>query len=293
VQSPFDGGTMKSDDATMAAYAQYLLKFVQAYAQQGIPVEAVSPQNEPSYLGNYPTCGWSPKTYAKFVGQFLGPAAAAAGMTTKIMVGSFNGGTSDPGIVSTVMGDATARDYVNVLGFQWGMVDKVGGAKAYDVPIWQTEHKCGNYPWESPFNANLAPNDQAYAVESWGLIRDWIRAGVTAYSAWNMVLDTVGVGIDTNRVWPQDALLTVDTTTKTLNITPAYYVFRHFSQFVVTGAKVVATSGCDAVAFKNPDGSVVTVMFNSGAAKTATVAAAGKKLQFAMPANGWSTVVAR
>jgi glucosylceramidase len=293
VQSPFDGGTMKSDDATMAAYAQYLLKFVQAYAQQGIPVEAVSPQNEPSYLGNYPTCGWSPKTYAKFVGQFLGPAAAAAGMTTKIMVGSFNGGTSDPGIVSTVMGDATARDYVNVLGFQWGMVDKVGGAKAYNVPIWQTEHKCGNYPWESPFNANLAPNDQAYAVESWGLIRDWIRAGVTAYSAWNMVLDTVGVGIDTNRVWPQDALLTVDTTTKTLNITPAYYVFRHFSQFVVTGAKVVATSGGDAVAFKNPDGSVVTVMFNSGAAKTATVAAAGKKLQFAMPANGWSTVVAR
>jgi glucosylceramidase len=38
----------------------------------------------------------------------------------------------------------------------------------------------------------MAPNDQAYAVESWGLIRDWIKAGVTAYSTWNMVLDTVG-----------------------------------------------------------------------------------------------------
>ena len=57
----------------------------------------------------------------------------------------------------------------------------------------------------------MAPNDQAYAVESWGLIRDWIKAGVTAYSAWNMVLDTVGVGIDSTRVWPQNALLTVDT----------------------------------------------------------------------------------
>jgi glucosylceramidase len=139
----------------------------------------------------------------------------------------------------------------------------------------------------------MAPNDQAYAVESWGLIRDWIRAGATAYSAWNMVLDTVGVGIDTTRVWPQDALLTVDTTAKTLNVTPAYYVFRHFSQFVAPGAKVVATSGGDSVAFKNPDGSIVTVLYNSGAAKTVTVAAAGKNLQFAVPANGWATVVAR
>ena len=39
----------------------------------------------------------------------------------------------------------------------------------------------------------------------------------------------------THRAWPQDALLTVDTSKKTLNITPAYYVFRHLSQFVVPG----------------------------------------------------------
>ena len=294
VPSHFDGGSMKNDDATMAAYAQYLIKFVAAYAEQGIAVEAISPQNEPSYTGTYPTCGWSQGTYKKFVGQFLGPAVASAGMTTKIMLGSFNGASADYGIVGSVMGDATARGYIDVLGFQWGMQSMVANAKAYHLPIWQTEHKCGNYPWVvPPFNAAMAPNDQAYAVESWGLIRDWIRAGATAYSAWNMVLDTVGVGIDTSRVWPQDALLTVDTTAKTLNITPTYWVFRHFSQFVATGAKVVATSGGDSVAFKNPDGSIVTVLYNSGAAKTVTVAAAGKKLQFAVPADGWATVVAR
>jgi glucosylceramidase len=139
----------------------------------------------------------------------------------------------------------------------------------------------------------VAPNDQAYAVESWGLIRDWIKAGVTAYSAWNMVLDTVGVGIDSTRVWPQNALLTVDTSAKTLIVTPTYYVFRHLSQFVAPGAKVVATSGGDALAFKNTDGSIVAVMFNASAAKTMTVAVAGQKLRFAMPANGWATVVAR
>jgi glucosylceramidase len=290
--SPFDGGTTKDDDTTLAALAQYFVKFVQAYGQQGIAIEAIAPQNEPRYTGNYPTCNWPTATYTKFVGQHLGPAVAGAGLSTKIMLGTVNGGGADPEIVTSVMADVAARRYVKVLGFQWGILGKVGHALSYHLPIWQTEHRCGNYPWEKPFDATAAPNDQAYAVESWGLIRDWINAGVTAYSAWNMVLDTVGVGIDTTRVWPQNALLTVDTQAKVLHITPTYYVFRHLSQFVATGAKVVATQGGDALAFRNPNGSLVAVMYNSGAEKTMTVAIAGRKLQFAMPGNGWATVVA-
>jgi glucosylceramidase len=293
VASPFDGGTMKGDDATLAVYAQYLIRFVQAYAEQGITIEAISAQNEPSYTGNYPTCGWSAATYTKLIGQFLGPAVASAGLATKIVLGTFNGGGSDASIVGSVMGDAAAGSFIKAFGYQWGMQSNVAATKSYNLPIWQSEHKAGNYPWVTPFNAQMAPNDQAYAVESWGLIRDWIKAGATAYSAWNMVLDTVGVGIDTTRVWPQDALLTVDTAARTLNITPTYYVFRHFSQFVVPAARVVATSGGDALAFRNPDGSVVAVMYNSGSAKTMTVAVAGKMLQFAMPGGGWATVVSR
>ena len=143
----------------------------------------------------------------------------------------------------------------------------------------------------SPFNANMAPNDHAYGVESWGHIHDWINAGVTSYNAWNTVLDTAGKNIDSVRPWPQNALMTVNTSSKALTITPAYYVFRHCSQYVSAGAKVVATSGSDSLAFKNPDGSIVTVMYNSGAASTYTLAVGSKKLQFAMPANGFATVV--
>ena len=290
---PFDGGTMKKDDATLKALSQYLIKFVQAYAEQGISIGVISPQNEPGYSGTYPTCGWAPATYATFVGQYLGPGIASAGLTTKIMLGTFNGGSGDTSIVSAVMSDATAKGYIRVLGYQWGMDINVSSAKQYNVPIWQTEHKCGNYYWTTPFNPNMAPNDQAYAVESWGLIRDWIKAGVTSYSVWNMVLDTVGFSLDTTHPWPQNAILTVDTSAKKLIITPAYYVFRHFSQFVAPGATVVGTTGGDAVAFKNADGSIVAVAYNSGAAKTMTVSIANKKLQFAMPGNGWATVVSR
>jgi glucosylceramidase len=108
-----------------------------------------------------------------------------------------------------------------------------------------------------------------------------------------MVLDTVGTGIDAGRRWPQNALLTVDRTAKTLTATPAYYVFRHFSQYVSPGAKRVATSGTalDMLAFKNADGSIVAVLYNSGtAARTTTLSIGGARLQFSIPASGFATV---
>jgi len=293
--SPFDGGTMKGDDATLQALATYFVKFVQEYAKQNITVEAVAPQNEPNYQQNYPSCVWAPATYTKFIGSFMGPAFTTAGLTTKIMLGTMSNPDSgkDMSIVSSVMGDPAAKGFIKVIGMQWGMIAGVPAAKNFGVPIWQTEHKCGNYPWMSGYVMSAAPNNQAYAVESWGLIRDWVKAGVTAYNAWNMVLDTVGKGIDTTRDWAQNALLTVDTGAKKLNITPAYYVFRHVSQYVEPGAKVVATTGGDALAFKNPNGTIVTIMYNSGAAKTTIVSAGGKKMQFMIPATGWATVTSQ
>ena len=287
---------MKTDDATMKAFAQYLIKWVQAYQAMGVTVEAIAPQNEPNFGQNYPSCLWGTSTYVAFVGKYLGPAITTAGINTKIMLGTMSNDAAgkDPSIMTGVMADATAKPYIKVLGLQWGMLSQLSTARSYNLPLWQTEHKCGNYPWiTSPAYKPTAPNDQAYAVESWGLIRDWIKGGVTAYSAWNMVLDTVGKGIDTTRDWAQNALLTVNTSSKTLNATPAYYVFRHLSQFVDPGAKVVATSGGDALAFRNPNGSIVTVLYNSGGTKTTIVQASGKKFSFSMPGMGWATLVSQ
>jgi glucosylceramidase len=112
-----------------------------------------------------------------------------------------------------------------------------------------------------------------------------------------MVLDTGGLSIESkttgDREWAQNALLTVDAATGKLNATPAYYVFRHVSQYVDAGASVLATTGGDALAFKNPDGSITTIIFNSEAAKTLTVAVGGRKLQFQIPGDGWATLIAK
>jgi glucosylceramidase len=232
-------------------------------------------------------------SWVKALGQ------AMKDINVKVMLGTLsNAGDNsrtDLDISSAVLADATAKSFISVVGVQWGVLDKVNSGTSFSgLPVWATEHKCGNYPWNPSgypsYNNSQAPNDQAYGVESWGYIRDAINKGkVTSYSAWNMVLDKAGLGNDTSRDWKQDALLVADG--GKVNPTPAYYVFRHFSQFVQPGAKVVSATGGDTVAFKNADGSIVAVMYNSGAANSSyTVSIGGKKLQFAMPASGWATV---
>ena len=305
--SYYDGGNYVSgNSADLNAYAQYYTKWVTDYKAAGINVELVSPQNEPGYDQNYPSCLWDQATY---VAWFKVLGAAMQSINVKLMLGTLsNAGDNnrtDLDISSAVLADSTAKGYATVVGAQWGVLDKVNGGQTFGgLPVWATEHKCGNYPWNPStgcgessdscpaYNSTQAPNDQAYGVESWKYIRNAITKGkVTAYSAWNMVLDKVGLGIDTSRDWRQDALLVVDGSVKT---TQAYYVFRHFAQFVQPKAVVVGTTGGDAVAFKNPDGTIVAVMYNSGAAKaTYTVKIAGKLLQFSMPANGWATVVSQ
>jgi glucosylceramidase len=252
-------------------------------------VEIVSPQNEPNYQQNYPSCHWETATYVKFVGSFLGPALITANLTTRVMNGTLSNPSGDADIGASVLKDSTAKGYCKAIGVQWGMADasQVNTLKnlAGGMSMWLSETKCGG----TTGSTAPAPNDFNYGKDTWGYIRDAIKNGLTAYNAWNMVLDKGGLGIDDTRKWPQNALLVADS--GTLTQTPAYYVFRHFSQYVDPGAKVVSTSGGDAVAFKNPDGSLVAVMFNSGSANSNyVVSIGGKKLQFAMPASGWATV---
>jgi len=291
--SPFDGGAMKDDEATLQAYARYLTRFVAEYESEGISIEAVSPQNEPSYEQHYPSCLWTPALYTKFIAEYLGPTLAVAGLTTKVMLGTLSKDTSEPNdneVAFSVRDDAVAPEFIGVIGLQWNMLSVAANMtqQTTGLPLWQTEHKGGNYPNGLYSPNQTAPNDHAYAVESWGLIQAWIQAGVNAYYAWNMVLDEAGVNDDTSSPWSQNALLVVDG--KQLIKTPAYYVFLHLSQFVAPQAQVLGSTGGDALAFKNPDGSIITVVYNADAAKRLVVAVNDTKLAFDMPGNGWATL---
>src|SRR5260370_24284822 len=92
--------------------ANYYVKFLQAYKTYGIPVTWVSPQNEPRYCPyptSYPTDCIADTPEATIIGQHLGPAIQAAGLTTQIHV--FDHNWLEYSYALNVLSDPTANSY--------------------------------------------------------------------------------------------------------------------------------------------------------------------------------------
>ncbi len=297
-------------------YADFFVAWIQAYEAQGIPIDSVMPQNEPGWAQSYPTCAWGPATdsvdssgnitgpvtLGTFVDQYLFPTLDAAGLGTNVWFGTLSNNSVFNDYWSDMAGKASFNRIVGG-ALQWETQASIDTVLNSGKLVMQSEHKCGNYPWLSAkatsaadanrdnFLESMAPNNQAYGEESWDLMKSWIEDGANIYSAWNMVLDKYGWNLDQVRPWPQNAMLAVDTDAKTLTVTPYYYVFRHLAQYVDVGAVRIGVSGGNALAFKNPDNSIVTVMFNEGTSTSdTTLSIDGTMVQFQVPARGWATV---
>ena len=78
------GGTMRR--RYMSSYADYFVKFLKGYEAEGVPVQAVTVQNEvdTDQDGAMPACSWPQEYEADFVRQNLGPAIVKSGLKTKI-----------------------------------------------------------------------------------------------------------------------------------------------------------------------------------------------------------------
>jgi glucosylceramidase len=318
----FDGGVMRNEANVLKAHALYFSKFITAYEAEGIPISAVCPQNEPGYTRSYPTCGWGPYNYddgkntkgdktdpeflSTFVADHLYPQLQTDHPKTEVWFGTLSNANTAPSYWNGMKTKAgtNAKTMIKGLGLQWNNEVLVKENTNAGYFVFCSEHQCGNYYWKTKitsidqadstnFFATQAPNNFAYGLESWRLFKTWILDGAQAYSAWNMVLDTKGINLNTALEWPQNALLVVDRSAKTLTATPYYYVMRHIAQYVDSGAVRLGTTGGEALAFKNPNASTVVIAYNSGSsAAQTTIAVGGKNYKLSIPGPGWATLVA-
>ena len=67
-----------------APLAGYFVKFIQAYARRGVPIDAITPQNEPGHATHYPGGNLAASDEATLISRFLVPALSAAGIHPKI-----------------------------------------------------------------------------------------------------------------------------------------------------------------------------------------------------------------
>lgn len=116
--------------------------------------------------------------------------------------------------------------------------------------LMMTEQECGN-----------GRNDWSGALHAWELMKHYLSNGVNAYDYWNMALLENGLS---HWGWRQNSLVTVEPEQHSFRYTIEYYLLKHVSHFVQSGARLLRLPvGTDALAFLNPDGSIVLVAANS------------------------------
>ncbi|GAA0554653.1 glycoside hydrolase family 30 protein [Chitinophaga japonensis] len=250
----FKGGSL--EPAYYSAYAQYFVKYIQAMQQDGITIDAITPQNEPLHGGNVPSMVMQPEEQADFIANHLGPAFKAAGLKTKIIIYDHNADRPDYPI--TVLDDAGARPYIDGSAFHLygGDITALTAVhNAYpDKHIYFTEQWVGA---PGVFSTNLQWHVSTLII---GATRNWSRNVLE----WNLAADpsynphtaggcTACVG----------ALTIGDSVTRNV----AYYIIAHASKFVRPGSVRIASNvpgKLNNVAFKAPDGKKVLIVVNDG-----------------------------
>ena len=113
--------------------------------------------------------------------------------------------------------------------------------------------------------SRFADSNEVYKAEMYAHdILGNLLAGANGYMDWNLLLDELGGPNHVNNFCA--APIMCDTLAGTMERRLSYYYIGHFSRYIRRGAVRVATTRfsdkVEAVAFKNPDGSVVTVLLN-------------------------------
>jgi glucosylceramidase len=265
------------EEPYLHAYAQYFGRYIDAYRAEGVPVKMVMPQNEYNSPHPFPSCTWSAERLAKFV-RHLGPVMKQRGV--EVFLGTIE--RPDPQLARVVLSDDECRVHIKGLGAQWAgrPALKTLHEEYPDLRIFATEQECGD-----------GHNTWKFCVYCWNLMRENFELGASAYMYWNLALK---VGGESHWGEYQNSLVTVDPGAGTFRYNPEFYLLKHVSHFVQPGSRYLRTTGllADALAFLNPDGSLVVAMRNElGTARTVDVVVGGRSIVCSMEGNSINTML--
>ena len=255
-----NGGWMLS--RWLEAYADYYVKYLLAYREAGIPIRALTIQNEPQCgRPGSPTCLWHPEQEMKVVGELLPPRLKSAGLDVKIWLWDHN-----------YDGFKTVLDELKD--------ERV--LKAIDAVAWHPY--CGDpamlervrkvHPnlrfQQTEIGPNIDPKAGRTLIWWCDTVFGAFNHGCSSFNNWCLVLDPNGYP-NTSEGLGCAGLIALDPKTGAVEPSLQYRVFKHIGPFVKRGGSVLSTSFTTegyypdakmlrAVAFRNPDGTDVVVV---------------------------------
>lgn len=241
-------------------FARYLVRYVDAYAAEGVPIFALTVQNEPHFEPkDYPGMRLESPARADFIGRRLGPLLEQRGLKTQIIEWDHN--WNEPQAPLAVLADPLARRYIAGVG--WHCYDGTPAAQARvhdahpDKDTWFTECSGGEFnPRWNEYQVWMARHVLI------GSTRAWAR-GVLM---WNLALDEKH-GPHKGGCSDCRGVVTIDSASGAVTRNLEYYVLGHASRFVRPGAQRIASTTLpgeiESVAFRNADdGSLVLIALN-------------------------------
>jgi glucosylceramidase len=277
------GGTLQPQ--YYEVYAQYFVKYIKAMQAEGIPIEAVTPQNEPMNPNNNPSMTLTAAQEADFVKNHLGPAFQAAGISTKIICFDHNCG--NPEYPLAVLGDAAAYSYVDGSAFHlYGgdisaltqLHNAYPSKNVYFTEQWvggPSTNFAGDLDWHVKNLIIGAPRNWSRNVLEWNLANDPSYQPHTQGGCTNC-LGALTIGGSVSR-----------------NV--SYYIVAHASKFVRPGSIRVDSNipgSLQNVAYITPDKKKVLIVLNdSGAQQSFNIAFNGKYVQATLGIGDVATFV--
>nr|WP_244973295.1 glycoside hydrolase family 30 protein [Formosa algae] len=249
------------------AWANYYVKFIEAYEAEGLPVWGLTIQNEPMAVQIWESCIYTAEEERDFLKNYLGPTLEKAGMADKNIVVWDHNRDLLSHRANTIFEDPEAAKYAWGIGFHW-YETWAGGDPMYDnLNNVQESFPTKNSLFTEGCNEGFTQEKYQYwpNAERYGnsMINDF-NNGVTGWTDWNILLDENGGPNHVGNLC--FAPIHADTKTGELIYTPAYYYIGHFSKFIHPKAKRVSTttsrSTIESTTFKNIDGTMVTVVMN-------------------------------
>jgi glucosylceramidase len=262
------------------SYANYLANYILAMAKEGIPIWALTPQNEPLHPGNNPSMYMSSAMQANFIKTALGPIFLKQNIPTKIIVYDHN--CDHPEYAIDLLNDPDVRKYLNGSAFHLynGEISALSKVKAAhpDKDVYFTEQWTGykgdftgDFMWHVKNVILGAVNNHAKTAIEWNLANDPTYGPHTPGGCTECLgaLTISGQDIVRNQ---------------------SYYIIMQAARFVPTGSVrlgISAPEGIQAAAFKRPDGKMVILIQNEGAKRNISL----DRLNFEVAAASVLTIV--
>jgi len=231
-------------------FAEYLVRFIEAYRREGIEIHALTVQNEPEFGPEpYPSCLWTAAEQRDFIRDHLGPLFQARGIRTAIWV--FDHNFNNPGFPATILRDPQASQFVGGSAFHLYEGRPEAMSKLHrqfpDKPIYFTE-------------------GSVYGAQGAAEIISYFRNWAGSYNAWVTMIDHQGKPNVSGFHDCDPTIIVLNRDTLATEYRADYYLYGQFMKFIQPGAVRIATTDPRKapanVAFRNPDGSIVLVAAN-------------------------------